>query len=94
MNEWTCAEAARRGDTEALRWLVDVAGCPWNSNVCVFAAGHGHLETLRFARERGCPWNEGVCFAAVGNFQWEVFRFLREHGCPGAEYYDSDGSRL
>jgi hypothetical protein len=23
MNEWTCAEAAKRGDTEMLRWLVD-----------------------------------------------------------------------
>jgi len=37
------------------------------NNPCALAAKGGHLEALRWARQRDCPWDEHVCeWAALG----------------------------
>ena len=37
-----------------LRCFMDAgrARCPWDSYVCYYAAGNGHLEVLRWARSQ------------------------------------------
>jgi hypothetical protein len=40
-------------------------GCPWEKEVCVYAAKGGHLEVLQWAREQGCPWDARVCRSAA-----------------------------
>ena len=58
---------------EVLRWvwaaglkdLRSLDGCPWDRDICVEAAGGGHLEVLRWARTNGCPWDKYTCAYAA-----------------------------
>ena len=42
------------GELRALQMVV-ADGCPWGDCTTIWAAGKGHLETLRWAAEHGCP---------------------------------------
>jgi hypothetical protein len=57
-------------------------GCPWDVNVCAYAAEGGHLEVLKWARENLCPWDEATCYWAAQGEHLDVLRWAREHGCP------------
>ena len=72
---YLCAEAAKRGNLEMLKWLraevtyiEDPDGslgpprprCVWNEWTCTAAAGSGHLDVLSWAFENGCPFDENV----------------------------------
>ena len=37
--------------------------CPWDEDVCYYAAGRGHLEVLKWARSQDppCPWSRSGC---------------------------------
>ena len=58
---------------------------PWDewtrTNLCSNAAGGGHLETLRGARER-LPVDERTCEYAAENGHLETLKWARENGCP------------
>jgi hypothetical protein len=44
------------------QWAVQTFGAaamPWDEDTCYFAALHGHLTVLIFAREHGCKWDSG-----------------------------------
>ena len=43
-----------------LKWLR-ANGINWNEKVCLVAAMNGHLEVLKWAREKGCPWDLQSC---------------------------------
>ena len=44
-----------------LKWLKEI-GCALNDGVCSVAAGEGHLEVLKWAREQqGCKWDLQSC---------------------------------
>jgi hypothetical protein len=49
---------------------------------CDAAAGGGHLEVLRWAREHGATWHEETCIAAARGGHLAVLQWLREHDCP------------
>ncbi|KAL6053844.1 Ankyrin repeat-containing domain [Balamuthia mandrillaris] len=42
----------------------------------------GHLEVLKWARERGCPWDTWTCIRAAEGGHLEVLQWARERGCP------------
>ena len=50
--------------------------------LCMYAAGGGHLECLRYAHERGCPWDRYTCSIAASGGHLECLGYLHEHGCP------------
>jgi len=39
----------------------------FNSRICRYAAGNGHLAVLQWARAQGCPWDEWTCQVAAEN---------------------------
>src|ERR1700692_3917625 len=41
---------------EILKW-ARANGCPWDANICSYAAENGHFEILKWARENECPWD-------------------------------------
>ena len=57
-------------------------GCPWNEEICMFAALHNYLDCLRYAHENGCPWNEQVCAYAALHNSLDCLRYAHENGCP------------
>ena len=60
--------AAARGDQRTLKHLRSASPpCPWVSDVCTAAAGHGHLDVLKWARKQGCPIDEEATRAAQVN---------------------------
>ena len=78
-NAWTCANAARGGHLDVLRWARE-NGCAWNANTCAFAAEGGHLEVLRWARENGCEWDARTATYAARGGHLDVLRWARENG--------------
>ena len=50
--------------------------------VCKNAAEGGHLETLKWAREKKCPWNTDTCAYAAKGGHLEALQWARENGCP------------
>ncbi len=51
----------------------------------VEAAGGGHLEVLKWARNQGCPWNARTCANAAEKGHLEVLQWARSQGCPWDE---------
>jgi hypothetical protein len=49
---------------------------------CADAAGGGHLEVLKWARENDCPWDELTCVSAAKHGHLEVLQWARTNGCP------------
>ena len=58
---------------------------PWDVETCEFAAFHGHLEVLKWARANGCPWDGQTCSGAAHGGQLDVLKWARENGCPWDE---------
>ena len=52
------------------------------SDICLFAAKNGYLETLKWARANGRSWNELTCAYAAKNGHLETLKWARENGCP------------
>ncbi|CAN0338268.1 unnamed protein product, partial [Hapterophycus canaliculatus] len=44
---------------QVLKWCRS-KGCPWDEDVCAFAAEEGHMDVLKWAVENGCPWDKRV----------------------------------
>lgn len=63
-DEQVMAAAAREASLSTLRWLRDVAHCPWDAGACEQAAaamaGTRSLEALQWLVERGCPLSKEV----------------------------------
>jgi hypothetical protein len=85
---WVVTHDIREFCTSVVRlaWAKN-SGCPWWStsgahSICLFAARGGHLDVLRWARERHCPWNEATCCYAAEGGHLEVMRWARDHDCP------------
>jgi ankyrin repeat protein len=50
--------------------------------ICEWAAGHGRLDVLTWAREQGCPWNTCTCDYAAIHGHLNCLKYARENGCP------------
>ncbi len=63
----TLMHAAGNNRREALEWLLAEFGSMYalRPRVAWAAARHGHIELLKWLRERGCPWDNSVALAAV-----------------------------
>lgn len=53
------------------------------------ASRSGHLDILKWAREKGCPWDHMTCRAAAEGGHSEVLQWARQNGCP----WDSSTTR-
>ena len=85
-----CAEMARNGNVELLKFLHEER-CPWDFWTCSYAAKNGHLECLKYAHENGCPWDKRTCSKAAEKGHLECLQYARENGCPSdEELSDSD----
>jgi len=77
----TCAELARQGHFEVLRWARE-QGCPWDETTCSNASIAGRLDILKWARSNGCPWNEWTCTQAAIRGNLRILKWARSNGCP------------
>ncbi len=60
-------ELAKNGNIYVMKW-ARLNGCPWDSDVCTYAATNGHLEILKFLRSDPnnlCPWNKNKCISGA-----------------------------
>ena len=92
----TFMTAAAFGKMDVLYFLRD-SNCSWNSMVCTEAAKNGHLNVIKWLRDREvhgeevCPWNYVTCSYAAKNGHLNVLKWLRDrevHGdqvCPWNE---------
>ena len=83
-DKWTCADAAKGGHLECLKYSHE-KGCPWDEWTCSEAAKGGHLECLKYAHEKGCPWSTSDCSGAARRGHLEILNYLHENGCPWDE---------
>jgi len=65
-----------------------VAGRPWDVALSHWAARHGELEFLQWARRctPPLPWDETTCVEAIDGNHRHVLQWLRENGCPWSKY--------
>ena len=76
-----CAAAARNGDLEALKALLE-DGCECDGRTCEATAEGGHLEVLQWLHENDLWWEEdedyGCAYAAHGG-HLEMLKWLHEN---------------
>jgi hypothetical protein len=56
-----CDVAAQYGPLAVLQDLRLLGRYNWSSFTCAWAADHGRLDVLIWAREHGCPWDWMTC---------------------------------
>ena len=88
-----CAETARNGNVELLKFLHEER-CPWDFWTCSYAAKNGHLECLKYAHENRCPWGplgkwnmntcsyKDTCYNAAEKGHLKCLKYAHENGCP------------
>lgn len=80
LDKESCANAAKGGYIECLRWL-HMIDCPWDQTTCANAAKGGHLECLQFAHENGCLWDENTSHAAAEGGHMDCLEWVLNRGC-------------
>lgn len=87
-DRWTTAVATRTGSLQALVYLHETQGCPWDQRTTINAASGGHLECLRYAHANGCPWTADVCKWASCGGHLACLEYAHDNGCEwDAETY-------
>jgi hypothetical protein len=76
------AYAAKRGDLERLKELIESGARPDNGETTKQASNHGHYECLKYAYEHGFVMRQGVTSFARN---LACLQFAYEHGCPWDE---------
>jgi hypothetical protein len=74
------AAAARHGRTALCAYLLQ-QHYPADESACLCAVRSGHVDTLRYLRDRACVWNEDqmrIRGAAVGSV--ELLQYLQQQG--------------
>ena len=80
--------AGKGGSLEIVKWIYSKYTFSVDTNkallynLCINAAGGGHLELLKFLYDNKCPWDEYICAEAAYNGHLDVLKFLHEHSCP------------
>ena len=77
--------ATKNGYLGLLKWVRDVGAgwreCTQGTSLCSHAAGRGHLEVLKSARQNGCGWDCTTCSSAAAGGHLEVLKWARQNGC-------------
>lgn len=83
LGEWATAEAASRGYSHMLEWLLE-QGCPWKvtTEEMLKAVERGCLTTVKLASEKGCKWDIWTCYTAALNGHFDIFQWALANGCP------------
>ena len=83
--EWdsgTISSAASQGNLEMVKYCV-ANECPIYEWACANAAGHGHLEILKYLHETAkAPWNFWAVRDAHVKNQTECLQYLLDNNCP------------
>ncbi|BDA48762.1 hypothetical protein COCOBI_12-4440 [Coccomyxa sp. Obi] len=77
-----CSDAAAMPTAEALLYLHDVVGTPWDASTCAAAAKAASVECLSYAHASGCPWDSKTCAAAAGAGSIDCLSYAHASGCP------------
>ena len=76
-------QAIRFGDLSGLQLMHQRGDLDYIFNsVCMWAAGKGQLEILKWLRENDFPWNEETCARAALFGHLELLQWAHENGCP------------
>ncbi|MFA5091062.1 MAG: hypothetical protein WC483_00240 [Candidatus Paceibacterota bacterium] len=69
------------------KWLTTMtylrsAGCPWNEEACITAAGVGDGEVLQWLHVHGCPWTDRAYGEAMQASTSTALVYLLDNCCP------------
>ena len=74
-----CANAAKNGHLEVLKYLRETAKAPWAEGTASLAAENGHLHILEYLVERKYDqYNACVCANAARNGHLDCLKYLHE----------------
>lgn len=80
-NDGACRRAASKGLLDVIQYAIELGCSRDRAEVCMYAAGGGHLESLKWCRARGCLWKDSLRLAMT-NGHLEVVRWCLANGCP------------
>ena len=76
---FACANAAKNGHLEVLKYLREEVKAPWGWTTAANAAENGHLHILEYLVERKYDkYNEWACKLAAENGHLDCLKYLRE----------------
>jgi hypothetical protein len=74
-----CADAAKNGHLEVLKYLREEAKAPWDWETASWAAFNGHLHVLEYLVERKYDkYSEGACQWAAKFGHFDCLKYLHE----------------
>ncbi|BDA47197.1 hypothetical protein COCOBI_10-0420 [Coccomyxa sp. Obi] len=76
-----CSDAASMMTAEALLYLHDVVGTPWDASTCAAAARAGSVDCLSYAHASGCPRYFETCALAAGHGKLDCPVYAHEYEC-------------
>ena len=77
-DKYTISAAAHKGNLEMVKYCV-ANECPIDAWACANAAGHGHLECLKYLHEEvKAPWDAGTGIWAAENGHLHILEYLVE----------------
>jgi len=82
IREDICDLAAKNDHIHILQYLHFEKGFEWDEYVMTSAAGHGHIDCLRFLHENNCSWDEFTCVGAIEGGYVDCLQYAIENGCP------------
>jgi hypothetical protein len=77
--------AAEAASIPRLQWLHTEQGCLLPSNISLYAARSGSIDTLRWLMEHGSDFTIDTCRGAAAGAHLHVLHFLRDEGCEWDE---------
>ena len=79
IDEFACANAAKNGHLEVLKYLREEAKAPWDSGTATWAAKNGHLHILEYLVERKYDkYGVCACWCAAMNGHLDCLKYLHE----------------
>jgi hypothetical protein len=83
--------AGVHGQKEVIEWSSEIPSrvqYPGNTQkeATRGAATGGHLELLKYLREKGYEWDESTCAYAASEGHVHVLEYLRTNGCPWSSH--------
>jgi len=79
IDAWACAQAAKNGHLEVLKYLREEVKAPWDWRTAAWAAGSGHLHILEYLVDRKYDeYDEEACEFAADGGHLDCLKYLHE----------------